>query len=329
MTRRIGGGASAKLQKAIGLVVAAAFTALALWFVFSNVDAATLWTNLQKQDSAPLVIAAMALALQILAGGERWRITLAGLTPHLPQPPAASIHSAFYAGVFFNCFPLGNVGGDFARVILLRNVDLPFGLKVISILVDHALALLAPISIAALTLLAIDHPVARLAWLGAVAILIATVIGIYLLNFIEHVLRRWSHQRLVHLALRLGKELHALARRRAAYIALLFAILSSACSSFAAYCIARSLGIEIGILPVMAAMSVVSIVTVLPISLAGWGVREVSVVALLGMLGVDQAPALLLSIEFGLLVTLMSLPGGMLWLFVRGREAMPNPAASK
>ncbi|HYN00209.1 MAG TPA: lysylphosphatidylglycerol synthase domain-containing protein, partial [Aestuariivirgaceae bacterium] len=195
---RIGEVGWAKSQKAIGFAVAVALTALALWFVFSNVDASTLWANLQKQDGAPLVMAAISIGLQILAGGERWRITLAGLTPHLPQPPASSIHAAFYAGAFFNCFPLGNVGGDFARVMLLRNFDLPFGLKVISILVDHALALIAPIIIAALTLLAIDHPAAKLAWLAAVSILLAAGIGVYLLNFIEHVLGRWAHQRLIH-----------------------------------------------------------------------------------------------------------------------------------
>jgi len=109
------GGATSR--KAAGLVIAVAFTALALWLVFSNVDGPTLWANLQKQDGAPLVIAAIAIGLQIFAGGERWRIALSGLTPHLQQPPAASVHAAFYAGAFFNCFPLGNVGGDLARVL--------------------------------------------------------------------------------------------------------------------------------------------------------------------------------------------------------------------
>jgi uncharacterized membrane protein YbhN (UPF0104 family) len=189
-----------------------------------------------------------------------------------------------------------------------------------SILVDHALAVLAPVAIAVLTLLAIDHPAALLAWLAAVTILFATALGVYLLSFIEHVLGRWAHQRLIHLVLRLGKELHALAGRREIYIALLFAILSSACSGFAAYCIARSLGIEIGLLAIMGVMSAVTLISVLPISLAGWGVREVSVVTLLGMLGIEQAPALLLSIEYGLLALLISLPGGVLWMFVRSRQ---------
>lgn len=326
MSRKIVGIGHPGVHKALALAGAIALTGLALWIVFRNVDATTLWATLHRQAAAPLVLAAFAVVLQVLAGGERWRHTLAGLTPHLPQPSAASVHAAFYVGVFFNCFPLGNVGGDLARILLVRNFDLPFGLKVMSILVDHALAVLGPVLIAAFTLLAVDHPVARVAWLGAIGILVATAISIYLLNFIEHVLGRWAHQRLIHLALRLGKELHALARRREIYIALLFAILSSACSGVCAYCIARSLGIEIGLLTLMGIMSIVTLISVLPISLAGWGVREVSVVTLLGLLGVEQASALLLSIEFGLLVMVMSLPGGIMWIFVRNRQKLTEAA---
>jgi hypothetical protein len=78
----------------------------------------------------------------------------------------------------------------------------------------------------------------------------------------------------------------------------------------------------------MAVISMVTLITVLPISLAGWGVREVTVVALLGMLGVEDEAALLLSIEFGLLAMLVSLPGGVLWLFV-GRSSNNSVIAAQ
>jgi hypothetical protein len=65
----------------------------------------------------------------------------------------------------------------------------------------------------------------------------------------------------------------------------------------------------------------------LPISLAGWGVREVSLVALLGLLGVDREAALALSVEFGIICTLMSLPGGVIWLGLR--KSTRTPAGGK
>jgi uncharacterized membrane protein YbhN (UPF0104 family) len=51
----------------------------------------------------------------------------------------------------------------------------------------------------------------------------------------------------------------------------------------------------------IAIMSFVAFATALPISLAGWGVREVSLVSLLGLLGVDREAALVLSVEFGII----------------------------
>jgi hypothetical protein len=40
-------------------------------------------------------------------------------------------------------------------------------------------------------------------------------------------------------------------------------------------------------------------------------------VALLGLLGVDREAALVLSVELGLISTLLSLPGGIFWLTLR------------
>lgn len=74
----------------------------------------------------------------------------------------------------------------------------------------------------------------------------------------------------------------------------------------------------------IAIMSLVTLVVALPISMAGWGIREISLVALLGLLGVDRPAALLMSLEFGLLSMLVSLPGGVVWLTWRQHaDAIP------
>jgi hypothetical protein len=70
----------------------------------------------------------------------------------------------------------------------------------------------------------------------------------------------------------------------------------------------------------VAVISVVALVTALPISFAGWGVREASVVSLLALLRIDREAALLLSVEFGLLSMIMSVPGGIIWLALRERR---------
>ena len=52
----------------------------------------------------------------------------------------------------------------------------------------------------------------------------------------------------------------------------------------------------------------------LPISIAGWGVREGVMVLGLGYLGVSAEEALALSIVFGLSTLIVSIPGSAIWL---------------
>jgi hypothetical protein len=62
--------------------------------------------------------------------------------------------------------------------------------------------------------------------------------------------------------------------------------------------------------------------SMLPVSVAGWGVRELAMVSAFGYVGVPDADALLMSLCFGLLILTISLPGGLLWL-VTARSTAP------
>jgi hypothetical protein len=72
-------------------------------------------------------------------------------------------------------------------------------------------------------------------------------------------------------------------------------------------------------------------VNIVPISISGWGLRELAVVSLLGGHGVSPANALLFSVEFGLTFAIASLPGALTWLLypispVRSAARSPLPS---
>ena len=56
-------------------------------------------------------------------------------------------------------------------------------------------------------------------------------------------------------------------------------------------------------------------VALVPISISGWGLRELAVILLLGNHGIAPERALLFSVCFGLVLALGSLPGVFAWLF--------------
>ena len=95
------------------------------------------------------------------------------------------------------------------------------------------------------------------------------------------------------------------------------------------YVLAAGLEIEISFLDCFFLVPPVILAMTLPISIAGWGVREGAMIVALGLIGVSQESALVLSILFGLGITLAALPGGVIWLFSRNRTvpAMPDGEA--
>jgi uncharacterized membrane protein YbhN (UPF0104 family) len=80
-------------------------------------------------------------------------------------------------------------------------------------------------------------------------------------------------------------------------------------------------------------------IAMLPISLAGWGVREGAAIVAFGALGLPPDQALGASIAFGLIVAAVSMLGGILWLvdrrqmtlmsMDRGQDASRGPPSTR
>jgi hypothetical protein len=71
----------------------------------------------------------------------------------------------------------------------------------------------------------------------------------------------------------------------------------------------KAIGLHLGILDYVFYISLVTLITSLPVSIGGWGIREGAVVALFGNAGVLAHSALAFSILFGLSVGAISLVG--------------------
>ena len=61
-------------------------------------------------------------------------------------------------------------------------------------------------------------------------------------------------------------------------------------------------------------MPLASLLMTVPISIAGWGVREGVMIIGFGFLGVTPESALAISLLYGLIMLVISLPGVVIWL---------------
>lgn len=75
-----------------------------------------------------------------------------------------------------------------------------------------------------------------------------------------------------------------------------------------------ALGVDAGLPVYILIVPLVFVVALMPLSLAGWGVREVGAVWLFGLVGIDAETALAMSVGFGILLIFSAFPGLLFFL---------------
>ena len=83
-------------------------------------------------------------------------------------------------------------------------------------------------------------------------------------------------------------------------------------------CLGWALGLRHDLMTYFAIVPLALALTVIPISIAGWGVREGALVGLFALIGADKSTVLMMSLLYGLTLIVVSLPG--LYVFLKGRQ---------
>jgi len=103
--------------------------------------------------------------------------------------------------------------------------------------------------------------------------------------------------------------------------------------SMGALCVwvlALELGLNINYIIVLAFLPIISLAQLIPISIAGWGVREGAVVSLFTLMGLDPSISLVVSLLWGSSIVLSAVLSGLLWCFMRsGNENLRDIRTSE
>ena len=79
----------------------------------------------------------------------------------------------------------------------------------------------------------------------------------------------------------------------------------------------RAIGMEIPTLVLLPLVAPVLMTMLIPVTVAGWGLRESAAAVLWGAVGLTAADGVAVSLAYGLIVLLCSLPGAFVFLFKR------------
>lgn len=316
-------------SKFFGLSVKLGLTLIAFWFVFRGVDFAHLEEILIKQDHTLLGTAVVLMALQMMIGSVRWRLIVNALSEDgksiLPSFHAMKI---YYISIFFNCCLPGTVGGDVVRVWLTKSEHIPLPLAIHSVIIDRIITLAALGVIIILMLPVIGSLAGFDPMLVYPVVGVLIVFGVWLLFNIERVLRPYEHIKIIHWILYFVDSLKLMYRRPvASLMSLALAMVTHTCYCLAAYQLSHSISLDITVVQSLALIPPVLLAATIPVSIGGWGIREAGTIGMLGLIGIPQAAALMLSIQIGLLVIVITLPASVLWILYR--KSSPNPLQMK
>lgn len=288
-----------------------------LGYLFSKVDLKGVQDSLSRVSYWYLAAAVAVLLLQAVAGAVRLSMVIKIIATRLRL--RAALHIMFI-GLFFNQTLPSSIGGDAMRVWRIRHHGFPLRTAINSVLLDRLIALVA-LGIFMLLSYPVLYRLVENSLLRVMVILaaLALLAGFALLYFFRKIPRRFYGLRITEEIRHISSEAHQIVRRprRAGEIVFL-SVVMHAMTGLAIYEVARGLGLSVGLIECIVLTPPISLLTVLPISVAGWGVREAGMVTALAFAGVAAHDALIVSILFGLLLMLISIPGGVFWLYTHG-----------
>ena len=294
--------------------VKAAVSGLLIWWLVNRIDVEPVLEVFGRVSAGPisLALAAMFLAAVLLA--LRWNAVNRAL--EIPLSRARALRLTL-VGLFFNQTLPSTIGGDVARVWFVYREGVPVERAASGVISDRLFALASLLSIVAMSLPAsftmIDDPAAR--W--SLPVLVAVGFGgfsvlLALGGRSGRYFERWAVTRSLLVLARDARRLIAFRTDLIVIFALAVAI--HGLSVLTVWLIGKSMAADISLLDCLVFVPPVILISMAPISVAGWGIREGAMVVAFGFVGVPAAIALVVSLLFGLTLVVVGALGGLLWL---------------
>ena len=252
----------------------------------------------------------------------RWRALLAAQGTRLPFPRLVSI---YLEGSFFSNFLPSDVGGDSMRMLRVAQLTGHGADAVSSVLIERLCGLFAVLLMGLVAVLSNW----RLALTGGIglfvlAAFVAFVLGMVLLFNLQPV-RAWADRLTVPwlavLMRKLGEVYDSIyafrGRQRTLLVVIVFSLLFRLVNVCGLYVQSLALHVPISFIWLMMAISLIAVVSALPLSLNALGIKEGAYVFFFGLAGIVAPQAFALALLSRAVTLAVSLLGGVAYLLGR------------
>jgi hypothetical protein len=314
-----------KLISAIQLTV----SVVLLLILFRRIDPASFLDLLTGIHTGDLVLGVLCYFFSMVVISFRWQFIV-----RTANEPAdiLSLITINFVGSFFSMFLPTAAGGDAARMYESSRRGMVGTKAVSTVLLDRAIGLISLVLISIAALLA-GYRYTGQTWLVYLVLGLAVSMGIaWRLFFDLRVIRRFEGVFRLPLLARLEPGIRGLYRSlyelqlqpRLLFSTLTVSVAAQAIEIASAILLARALGMNSQGFYFFIFVPLIWLVTMLPVSLNGLGVREGAFAFFFGQVGVASAEAISLSLLVYLCRLLAGLFGGFLFLWSSMGDSIRN-----
>ena len=302
------------MRRALLLAAKAATSVLLLYLSLRWVNVGVLTEQFSRLDPSWIVFAVLLLMSQVAVLAARWREIAAVCGANLTFIPAVQIS---FIATFFNQVLPSTIGGDGVRIWLLARSGVGWAKATYSTLIDRIVGVFALALIVVVCLPwsfeLIRDPLARALLLvigfGAV---VATFLFMLIGTRYRQFFNRWMLTR--HLSAASRDAVTLCSSPHSISLVVVCSLVIHLLTIIAAWCCIRAIAAPVSFTQVLFLMPPVLLVATIPISIAGWGVRESSMIVAFSYAGLAESNGLSLSILFGAASIVVGVVGGIVWI---------------
>ena len=289
-------------------------SAALLYFALRGINFAAKQSRQTQINVGWVLLSVIATIFQIFLGALRWREISVNSAAPLRTRQAFRYNMI---GTFFNQTLPSSIGGDAMRLWLVKHTGAGWRAAAYSVLVDRAIGLiaLAIIVIASLPwsyqLISNDH--GRIALLLIDLGAISAGLGFLLLGRLPWPWLKtfWLTHHIYACSVIANQVIF---NRRSGPKITVLSLLIHVMAVVIAWCAVRSIAAAAGFEQLFMLIPPIMLITMLPISIAGWGVREATMMVAFGYAGLAQTDGTVVSLLFGASSFIGGAIGGLVWI---------------
>lgn len=300
-----------------GVLLRIIVTSLILGLIFRSVDFSQVIDHYRDIVPRLLLLGIVFQLLSTTVAAYRWSLVM---RPLGYDHPFSFYLKSYFKGTFFNQGLPTSIGGDAIRVLDVARQGVRKRDAFYGVFIDRVLGLLG-LLLLNITANALNPDLLPPGMFLTINLIVGSgimgFIGLVLLRHLD-ALRHWRPSRVFHTIS--AHMSQVLSSPRAAAVQIALSLTVHFLSLMAIFLVGRSVEMPFDLLTFLIIVPPVLLLTLIPLSLAGWGIREGAMIGLFTMIGADKVNVLAMSILYGIVLVVASLPG--LQVYLKGKHTI-------